>query len=1500
MSALNSALAMIGQRPVTSADAKASGRLQRAGSLPARSRTRRPAGVSWVCIVLILAVLLTAVGATQAQTSESEPDATGAPAVSGVPQAGRTLTAELGTIADPDGLPATFPDDYTFQWVRVDADGVSNPVNVGANSATYTLVAADVGNKLKVNVSFTDDSGVAEGPLESAATADAAVAAQGACPAHNDWCATLTVGLLQVDTVAHFGFLDGPLDNIGDLSHISIESAGTTNQVRDLYWAFDSATSSGEYVFYLHRFLPRGTELDLEGTKLIADASSEDSGISGFIGKYVWTGQDGLDWIEGQQATVSVRLPNNAATGAPAISGAPQAGRTLTAELGTIADADGLPATFPGDYTFQWVRVDADGSSNPVDVGTNAATYTPVAADVGNKLKVRVSFTDGDGDAEGPIESDATAHAVIAAAGACPADNDWCATLTVEAWDRPTGTLYGYRYLTGYGALTDRTIEYGGKRFDFTQMSFADQSPDRVIVYVSEFLTDGAVFNLGGTEFTADAASRHTLLEKAHIWTAPAGFAWIAGQEVTVSVEIPAAADDRLSELALTGSDGNSVALNVAFDRETADYTAPLAKPVDEVTFLPTTSVDGATVELLDGDDHSIADSDLNAEGHQVALEVGLNTIRIKVTAQDGVSTQTYTFDLTRAATAPATGAPTIAGVPQVPRTLTAGIGTIGDHDGLPSAFPGDYTFQWVRVDSLGNETNVGTDSAYTAVAADVGHTIKVKVSFTDDGGMAEGPLESAETAPVAAEPGACPADNDWCATLTVGVWSSGADAYHGFRHSPAAGALDDRTIEFAGKSIDIAGIAIADRSTDSMLVHVSEYLPRGSVFNLGGTEFTTDASTELGSADDKLHSWSLPSGFAWIDGQNVTVSVQLGNLVAEGAPAIAGTPQVGRILTATKGTIDDADGTTGADNGDAGHAFTYQWVRTEADGTNREDIAGATGRTYTPVAADEGKKLKVAVSFNDDAGNAEGPLESDATAAVAPPSADPTLSALALTDGDGNAVALNETFASTTLTYTASVAHAVSEVEVAPTTNDGGATVEYLDGSDNALADADGIAEGHQVSLVPGPNTVKVKVTAANGTATRTYTVTVIRAEFSNRNVWLTGAELGSLEAYRRDASVDICWDLESTVPTGGDVIIEMRMRSFWHGPEPFGPWKEVARGDTVTLCGDSNTGVQLTHDGLWRGQAFSMELRLRRGADVLDASGLFMAQAPNRDDAVLNAELSEPTDEDGQTVDRPAGPFMMELALVDPDLRALTTETATGLAATDFEVTNATVAIEPWYGQTYKVTVTPAVLGNPVSVRLPASTVLGVGESLTADGANAYTRPNTASNLVTTDTAASGNPGLRSPHAPLTASFGEVPAEHDGSTPFQVRLSFNAPIGISYVTLRDEAVRAKGGTVTGARRVDGSSALWELTVAPSGTGTVTVALAATAACDEPGAVCTSDGRALANAASATVPGPSARPPLTASFGDVPAEHDGSTPFQVRLSFSAPIPTRSADRVVR
>ena len=113
---------------------------------------------------------------------------------------------------------------------------------------------------------------------------------------------------------------------------------------------------------------------------------------------YVW--EDDLDWELLQSRTLYLSLPpNNAATGTPAVSGAAQTAEVLTAATGTIADADGLTladATEAGfAYTYQWLRVDPDGTSNPTDIpGATGARYTVTAADMGKRLKVRVSFTD--------------------------------------------------------------------------------------------------------------------------------------------------------------------------------------------------------------------------------------------------------------------------------------------------------------------------------------------------------------------------------------------------------------------------------------------------------------------------------------------------------------------------------------------------------------------------------------------------------------------------------------------------------------------------------------------------------------------------------------------------------------------------------------------------------------------------------------------------------------------------------------------------------------------------------------------------------------------------------------------------------------------------------------------------------------------------------------------------------------------------------------------------
>ena len=148
----------------------------------------------------------------------------------------------------------------------------------------------------------------------------------------------------------------------------------------------------------------------------------------------------------------------------------------------------------------------------------------------------------------------------------------------------------------------------------------------------------------------------------------------------------------------------------------------------------------------------------------------------------------------------------------------------------------------------------------------------------------------------------------------------------------------------------------------------------------------------------------------------------------------------------------------------------------------------------------------------------------------------------------------------------------------------------------------------------------------------------------------------------------------------------------------------------------------------------------------------------------------------------------------------------------------------------------------------------------------------------------------------APLTATFEGMPGAHDGASAFAFELRFSEEVGLSYVTVRDALFAVTGGRVTGARRLARpSNRRWEVTVAPDSGAEVAISLAPGRACDEPGAVCTADGRALSNGVATVVRGPEAErvrppetPPLTASFSGMPPEHDGESAFTFEFAFSA------------
>ena len=123
-----------------------------------------------------------------------------------------------------------------------------------------------------------------------------------------------------------------------------------------------------------------------------------------------------------------------------------------------------------------------------------------------------------------------------------------------------------------------------------------------------------------------------------------------------------------------------------------------------------------------------------------------------------------------------------------------------------------------------------------------------------------------------------------------------------------------------------------------------------------------------------------------------------------------------------------------------------------------------------------------------------------------------------------------------------------------------------------------------------------------------------------------------------------------------------------------------------------------------------------------------------------------------------------------------------------------------------------------------------------------------------------------------PLTASFEDEAETHNGADSFTFRIEFSEAISISYKTLQDHSLDVTDGSVTGARRVNGSSSLWEITVEPDSGADVTITLPVTTDCGDQGAVCTSDGRKLSNEVKLTVTGPDAPEPTPTPQPNTPA----------------------------
>ena len=602
------------------------------------------------------------------------------------------------------------------------------------------------------------------------------------------------------------------------------------------------------------------------------------------------------------------------ATGEPAISGVAAVGRTLTASSGTIADADGIQNAV---FVYKWVRV--DGANETTIDGAEGPTYTVAVEDIGKRLKVRAEFTDDDGYDEGRTSA-ATAvipDTVVPELRSGGAEVDGV-TLKLQYDEALNGN--------SRPAASAFAVTVGGQPATLTGVAI---DGDTVTLTLSSAVAKGDAVTVGYTRPAANPVEDLAGNDAGNL----------SGVTVANKTSAPPGIPENLSAIPTNDSlvfvwsmpqDGGSAAI------EGYDYRFALGSSVPPDTSWVTLSV----VYLL-----PVATL---RRGTEYAFEVRARNLYGRGPAAALTATTTGSTDY------PATGAPTISGTVAVRSTLTASTAGIDDTNGVSGA---TYGFEWLQVDGGSATAILGeTNSSYKVRLADIGKTLKARVSFTDDGGARES-VTSAETAVVPHADNAPPTSRD--ASL---VLSEDGPRY---TFKPSDFPFSD---EDTGQQLE--GIRVETPPSAGAM-----YLNSGRVSSGDDVPLENIEHHSLTYRPDPNHHGTPYGVFTFrvfdgthhsADAYSFTIDVTAQPDDPTGAPSISGTAKVGETLTADISGIGDVDGLQGAE-------FAYQWVHVDDDGlggATETDITGATDAAYTLGDGDLGKRIKVKVSFTDGGGS--------------------------------------------------------------------------------------------------------------------------------------------------------------------------------------------------------------------------------------------------------------------------------------------------------------------------------------------------------------------------------------------------------------------------------------------------------------------------------------------------------------------------------------------------
>ena len=603
----------------------------------------------------------------------------------------------------------------------------------------------------------------------------------------------------------------------------------------------------------------------------------------------------------------------------------------------------------------------------------------------------------------------------------------------------------------------------------------------------SEVSTAG--FDTAGLEAVVlaafDAAGSETL------WAA-SGSPWGASGTL-VGGDVALDGDTRIVRVMVPASDGSTLRLNDGGDLVLRHYFGQSGPGADLTVWVQTAA--GAA---------SFAASGVRSAGSNY---VNFNVPASERAVLSGIGAgDRFLLALTRPApNTAAAGAPTITGTARVGETLTAATGGISDAGGLQDAV---FAYQWLADDAaIAGATSI----SYTLVAGDEGRTIKVRVSFSDDGGNPE-QLTSAATPAVAAAAPAEPEPPTDPETEAPGteanarelLWSHTfvAEAQHSTVAATLVGArptikdqLDSWNFALPGDAADVFILNVltgGEGQTFYFTTLESDVAPHGYalVVEVQGRELPISAATIVeGGQGRVVYAWP-GEGMDWSAGDVVDIEVY--NLPGEPAPSLPRLHRPGRIPGVALAPA-EAGGLAvtweAPPNAAQAEVLEYHvFLKREADDWSdaQRQVTGATGQAQEPAGLSFfGLEAGVEYRARVFARNRVAYGRSADSAPVAAPERDLPPAALSSLSASGTT---GVEFDPDERRYVAQVEPGVTEVTIDHRPSEEGATSEVTvvrtDGGLEAdTEDADPDAEGHQARLSSdGDTTALFIVTSEDG----------------------------------------------------------------------------------------------------------------------------------------------------------------------------------------------------------------------------------------------------------------------------------------------------------------------------------------------------------------------------------------------------------------------------------